>query len=99
MCLATTAMDWAHHIIENVPPLFSRASSLTARIDTTPISFSQQLLEQDSELPLDELVELKRPLRKTKRVRLLLDPRTELTDEELKVGIPLSSSVTESDLM
>ena len=79
----TTVMDWVHHIIENMPPPFSRASSLTARIDTTPISFSQQLLEQDSELPLP--VETVEPRKKTKRVRLLLDPRTELTDEELKV--------------
>lgn len=67
-----------------MPPPFSRASPLTARIDTTPISFSQQLLEQDSELPLP--VETVEPRKKTKRVRLLLDPRTELTDEELKVG-------------
>ena len=41
-----------------------------------------------------------KPPKKAKRVRLLLDARTELTDEELKVGIPntcyigLSSSYT-----
>lgn len=95
MHFATTMMKWAHYVTENMPPAFSRASSLTARVAMTPIPFSQQLLEQDSEIPLpEEPAELKRPLKKTKRVRLLLDPRTELTDEELKVGILLPSFST-----
>jgi meiotic recombination protein REC8, fungi type len=56
----------------------------------SPTPFSQQLLAQDSEVPLiEEKVSNKRPLKKTKGVRLLLDPRTELTDDELKASFQI----------
>ena len=64
---------------------FSRAAS--------PISFSAQLLSQDQEpLPLRDITTEEQnkanqanPIKKAKRTRLLLDARTELTDDELRV--------------
>ena len=66
---------------------FSRATSPTT-------TFSAQLLSQDQEpLLLRDITteeqnkaNQENPLKKTKRTRLLLDARTELTDDELRVG-------------
>ncbi|KAF8898747.1 hypothetical protein BD779DRAFT_1666537 [Infundibulicybe gibba] len=54
-------------------------------------SFSRQLLSQDVEgpkpdIPIESVVGHGEDLKKTKRTRLLLDARTELTDEELKAA-------------
>ncbi|CAK5280528.1 unnamed protein product [Mycena citricolor] len=57
-------------------------------------TFSQQLLSQDreeSQLPLQDITEQNREpgnraTKKVKKTRLLLDARTELTDEELKLA-------------
>ena len=65
---------------------FSRAASPTT-------SFSAQLLSQDQEpLPLRDITTEEQnkanqvnPIKKAKRTRLLLDARTELTDDELRV--------------
>ena len=65
---------------------FSRATSPTT-------SFSAQLLSQDQEsLPLRDITTEEQnkanqdnPIKKVKRARLLLDARTELTDDELRV--------------
>jgi hypothetical protein len=65
---------------------FSRALSPTT-------TFSAQLLSQDQEpLPLRDITTEEQnkanqanPFKKTKRTRLLLDARTELTDDELRV--------------
>lgn len=65
---------------------FSRATSPTT-------SFSAQLLTQDQEpLPLRDITTEEQnkanqanPIKKAKRTRLLLDARTELTDDELRV--------------
>ena len=65
---------------------FSRATSPTT-------AFSAQLLSQDQEtLPLRDITteeqnkeNLENPSKKAKRTRLLLDARTELTDDELRV--------------
>ncbi|KII94383.1 hypothetical protein PLICRDRAFT_425757 [Plicaturopsis crispa FD-325 SS-3] len=72
---------------ENLPPSSIPPSDLTA---LTPVSFSQQLLSQD--VPRAESTvgvpdnDQPQPDKKKKRVRLLLDSRTELTDEELKAA-------------
>jgi hypothetical protein len=67
---------------------FSRATSPT-------MSFSAQLLSQEQEqlLPLRDITSEEQnkanqanPTKKAKRTRLLLDARTELTDDELRVG-------------
>ena len=66
---------------------FSRATSPTT-------TFSAQLLSQDQEpLLLRDITteeqnkaNQENPLKKTKRTQLLLDARTELTDDELRVG-------------
>lgn len=73
----------------------SRAGSLNLRGAVSPAaSFSRQLLSQDNETsqPLRDITTDERnrenqavPSKKLKRTRLLLDARTELTDEELKV--------------
>jgi meiotic recombination protein REC8, fungi type len=80
-------------LLENPLPLlrmrsdFSRATSPTT-------SFSAQLLSQDQEqpLPLRDITTEEQnksnqadPTKKAKRTRLLLDARTELTDDELRV--------------
>ena len=65
---------------------FSKAASPTT-------TFSAQLLSQDQEpLPLRDITteeqnraNQENPFKKTKRTRLLLDARTELTDDELRV--------------
>lgn len=65
---------------------FSRAASPTT-------TFSAQLLSQDQEpLPLRDITteeqnkaNQENPIKKAKRTRLLLDARTELTDDELRV--------------
>jgi hypothetical protein len=66
---------------------FSRATSPTT-------SFSAQLLSQDQEppVPLRDITTEEQnnanqanPIKKAKRTRLLLDARTELTDDELRV--------------
>ncbi|KIM85185.1 hypothetical protein PILCRDRAFT_96366 [Piloderma croceum F 1598] len=60
---------------------------LPLRLHHSLAAFLRQLLALDSEGPLPEdKGPNKRPLKKTKRVRLLLDPRTELTDDELKTA-------------
>lgn len=77
--------------LENPPPL-SRVGSGFSRA-TSPTSFSAQLLSQDQEpLPLRDITTEEQnkanqanPTKKTKRTRLLLDARTELTDDELRV--------------
>jgi hypothetical protein len=77
--------------LENPPPL-SRMGSGFSRA-TSPTSFSAQLLSQDQELlPLRDITTEEQnkanqanPIKKTKRTRLLLDARTELTDDELRV--------------
>lgn len=65
-----------------------------SRPTSAPTSFSAQLLSQDEELPLplrdittEELNQANQanPTKKVKRTRLLLDARTELTDDELRV--------------
>jgi len=72
-------------------------------------SFSRQLLSQDIEpfQPLRDITSKERnkenqamPTKKLKRTRLLLDARTELTDEELKVLFSFHSScVTDSEIL
>ncbi|RDB28700.1 hypothetical protein Hypma_015537 [Hypsizygus marmoreus] len=66
---------------------------LSPRALSPATSFSRLLLSQDEQLPLsdvtaDEQNKLNRGLlqKKTKKTRLLLDARTELTDEELKTA-------------
>ncbi|KAF9526495.1 Rec8 like protein-domain-containing protein [Crepidotus variabilis] len=81
---------------ENQNPTPSRAGSVSSqRGPSPPISFSRQLLSQDLEpfMPLRDITAEARnkenqlePSKKLKRTRLLLDARTELTDEELKVA-------------
>ena len=77
---------------ENGP--LSRMGSEFSRPTSPPTSFSAQLLSQDEELPLplrDITTEAlnkanqANPIKKVKRTRLLLDARTELTDDELRV--------------
>ena len=68
-------------------PAVSRAASI--------ISFSAQLLSQDQDQPLPPLRDITTEernrvnqvdaIKKVKRTRLLLDARTELTDDELRV--------------
>ncbi len=81
------------------PP--SRAGSVASQLRTLSpaTTFSRQLLSQDAEQfqPLRDITaeELNRrnqvePVKKLKRTRLLLDARTELTDEELKVNFSRS---------
>ncbi|KAJ3751978.1 hypothetical protein EV360DRAFT_56004 [Lentinula raphanica] len=81
---------------ENPPP--SSQAALAPQESASPVnSFAQQLLSQDDELPRAETVPLadvtedqntNKPVKKKthKRLRLLLDARTELTDEELKIA-------------
>ncbi|KAF8807392.1 hypothetical protein BYT27DRAFT_7099303 [Phlegmacium glaucopus] len=79
---------------KNVPPL-SKMGSDFSRATSPPTSFSTQLLSQDQEEPLplrditiEELNKANQadPTKKVKRTRLLLDARTELTDDELRVA-------------
>jgi meiotic recombination protein REC8 len=66
------------------------------RDHSSPASFSRLLLSQD-DLPLGDAGPLAngevipRPVKKSKKVRLLLDSRTELTDNELKVSFSPSA--------
>ncbi|KAJ3779208.1 Rec8 like protein-domain-containing protein [Lentinula raphanica] len=81
---------------ENPPP--SSQAALAPQEPASPVhSFAQQLLSQDDELPRAETAPLadvtedqntNKPVKKKthKRLRLLLDARTELTDEELKIA-------------
>ncbi|KAJ3750433.1 Rec8 like protein-domain-containing protein [Lentinula detonsa] len=72
-------------------------SSQAPRLPASPANnFAQLLLSQDEELPQADLVPLAdvtagqntdKPIKKShKRTRLLLDARTELTDDELKIA-------------
>jgi hypothetical protein len=79
--------------LENMLP-FSRIGSGVSRVTSPPTSFSAQLLSQDQEQPLplrDITTEEQNKVnqadltKKVKRTRLLLDARTELTDDELRV--------------
>lgn len=78
--------------LENPPPPLRMDKDVSRA--TTPTSFSAQLLSQDQEEPLalrDITTKEKNqanqadPTKKVKRTRLLLDARTELTDDELRV--------------
>jgi hypothetical protein len=81
--------------LENRMGTPSRAGSLHPQGTLSPTtSFSRQLLSQDKAAfqPLRDITTAERnrenqaePSKKTKRTRVLLDARTELTDEELKV--------------
>jgi hypothetical protein len=61
----------------------------TPRSALSPANFAQSLLSQDADQGLEIVTakaQTQNPVpRKPKRARLLLDARTELTDEELKV--------------
>ena len=74
--------------------MLSSAGSLNPPVLSPATSFSRQLLSQDNEalqplrdITAEELNKINRaePPKKLKRARVLLDARTELTDEELKV--------------
>ncbi|PBL01128.1 hypothetical protein ARMGADRAFT_412161 [Armillaria gallica] len=75
---------------ENGPPL---SQPNTPRAITPVLTFSQQLLSQDAE-PVHPLKDVTQQFqnacaptqKKIKKTRLLLDARTELTDEELKTA-------------
>jgi meiotic recombination protein REC8, fungi type len=79
--------------LENAPPSLTIGSGFSQA--TSPLtSFSAQLLSQDQEglLPLRDITTEEQnkanqadPVKKAKRTRLLLDARTELTDDELRV--------------
>jgi len=83
-------------------PPTSRAGSVFSRVHvqaSPATSFSRQLLSQDGELfqPLRDITAEHRnkdnqaaASKKLKRTRLLLDARTELTDDELKVAASVS---------
>lgn len=80
--------------LENLIRTPSRAGSLNPQPFSPATSFSRNLLSQDN-VPLQPLRDITteqlnrknqaEPSKKLKRTRLLLDARTELTDEELKV--------------
>ena len=82
--------------IENRIDIPLRAGSLDPRVLSPAASFSRQLLSQDNDalqllqdITAEERNRVNRadPQKKLKRARVLLDARTELTDEELKVII------------
>lgn len=78
-----------------MPPPSLRASSLGPFTATSPAPFSQQLLDLDAAAALEfgvTDVAKNAPTKKAKKVRLLLDPITELTDEELKARAHFCSS-------
>lgn len=84
-------------IPENRPPSSYQGSQMTPRPAVSPAtSFSRLLLSQDEEFPQPLLditpgdqnqININKPAKKVKRTRLLLDARTELTDDELKVKL------------
>ncbi|KAL5495434.1 REC8 [Sanghuangporus weigelae] len=78
---------------ENFPPGPNDRLGMTPRSITTqhsqvsaPRSFIEELIANDNQIDVPELVDGQNngAQRKPKRVRILLDARTELTDEELK---------------
>ena len=78
--------------LENPPPPLRLGSGFSKTTSPTT-SFSAQLLSQDQDpLPLRDITTEEQnkanqanPIKKAKRTRLLLDARTELTDDELRV--------------
>jgi hypothetical protein len=83
------------HQTENVPPPSRRNSIEMPQSASAMDNLSHALIAQDYERQLESVIpdiEVKYPApNKIKRTRLLLDARTELTDDELKVmsSVPL----------
>ncbi|KAJ7103545.1 Rec8 like protein-domain-containing protein [Mycena belliarum] len=79
---------------ENVPPPSQRTKSLLPSALSPATSFSRMLLSQDEEpqMPLNDVTaindqnQIRRSVKTAKKTRLLLDARTELTDDELKAA-------------
>ncbi|KAJ7492632.1 Rec8 like protein-domain-containing protein [Mycena latifolia] len=78
---------------ENIPPTLRRTNSLPPSALSPATSFSRLLLTQDEEPqpPLNDITvndqnQINRGAKKIKKTRLLLDARTELTDDELKAA-------------
>jgi hypothetical protein len=74
---------------ENLAPSSLQGSVLTPQNPLSPASFSRLLLSQDDQ-PQPEIIQTKRAPKKPKRIVTLLDSRTELTDDELKVTLRVS---------
>lgn len=83
--------------LENLPPSSLQGSILTPQHPLSPASFSRMLLSQDDQ-PQAEIIRPKRAAKKPKHIVTLLDSRTELTDDELKVTLTASRFASPDDV-